>query len=251
MITQRSRAHHTTNCPICGRPVEVQSQYINHEIACGHCRGHFVVYESDDDRLAAAALRGNDSLDRAEQLLQDCGACRRLRASEERHQLLDLQALSDDDERRHDTRLEAHDNEAEQQPTAILVEYRDEVFARIAADMTHLGMRVVRANSATEALKLCGAYRPSLVVANVDLPDQNGWLLAGKLQFVDQQIRIWLYQSNATSHAEGMGDIVRVHQLIDYDGDLLGLSDTIIRLLASRCEPNDATYDKAEELAAV
>ena len=240
MILQRS--HHVTDCPICGRPVEIQSQHIGHEIACGHCRGQFVIYETDDG-LTAAKLEGWGSVERAEQLLQGCGRSSRSASSDRCKRLFNLLAVLDDEERslgRHDTTLETDVDESEEPPTALLVEHRDEVFARIATDMAESGLCVVRAKSATEALKLCGVYEPALVVANIDLPEQSGWLLAGKLRFVDQRIRVWLYQSETTSYDEGMADYLRVDQLVEYGGDLLGLSETIIEQMAGRRRPHEA-----------
>lgn len=55
------------------------------------------------------------------------------------------------------------------QPRAFVVEHRDEVFAQIAADLAGAGYRVVRATSATRALKACRRSEPRLVLANVDL----------------------------------------------------------------------------------
>lgn len=186
-----------------------------------------------------------------QRLFRRGGESRRLASSDKGNRLLELLAVLDDEERQHDT-LETHVKEADQQPAALLVEHRDEVFARLATDMAESGMRVVRARSATEALKLCGVYVVDLVVANVDLPDQRGWLLAGKLRLVDQQIPVWLYQPKSTSYDEGIADFLRLDQLVGYGGDLLVLSETIIRLLASRRKPHDVVRDAgtSEELAA-
>jgi hypothetical protein len=76
-----------------------------------------------------------------------------------------------------DQRLSEHT-----QVTALLVEHRDEVVARIATDMAKSGMRVIRAKSSAEARPHREIYEPALVVINVDLIDENGWLLATKLR---------------------------------------------------------------------
>jgi len=68
MILQLS--YHTFDCPICGRPVEVQAELINRKLACGHCNGQFVVFNTDNGRLTAAAHGGVDLLEKAEQLLR-------------------------------------------------------------------------------------------------------------------------------------------------------------------------------------
>ena len=177
--------HHVVDCPICGRPVEVSCEYAGHELACGHCRGAFVVHEPSVDTSPA------------------------------------------------DDQCEAADR-----PVALLVEHRDEVFARIAADMAHCGMRVIRACSAIEALKLFGANEPTMVVANVDLPDQNGWMLAGKVRFIDSGVRIWVYQPHSEPGDDGMAEWLEVDELLDYGGDLLGLSETIVQLMTDQHEPS-------------
>ena len=128
--------------------------------------------------------------------------------------------------------------------TVLLVEHRDEVFARIAADMAEAGMYVARAESAEAALKLAGGCKPALLVANIDLPDQSGWLLAAQLPFVNPNIRMWVYQSASSASDEGMARFLHIDQLLEYGGDLFGLSEAIIQLMAAdRRERNRAACD--------
>lgn len=135
-----------------------------------------------------------------------------------------------------ETSLADSQYEVAEQPTALLVEHRDEVFARIATDMAQCGMRVIRATSAIEALKLFGTYEPTTLVANVDLPDQNGWMLAGKVRFIDSDVRIWVYQPESEPDDDGMAQWLEVDELLDYGGDLLGLSETIVQLIMDQHE---------------
>ncbi|MFV1965368.1 MAG: hypothetical protein ACC628_08090 [Pirellulaceae bacterium] len=114
------------------------------------------------------------------------------------------------------------------------VEHRDEVFARLAMDLAQAGMCVVRAKSATEAIQLFARCAPALVLANLNLPDQSGWLLAGKLHFIDSGARVWLYQPQASRYARGMARFLQVDQLLEYGGDLLELSETVTALVAAR-----------------
>ena len=67
MILQCS--HLVVDCPVCGRPLELQSQLVSHEVKCGHCRGDFITYETDDGSLTTINRIGTDLLKRAEQLL--------------------------------------------------------------------------------------------------------------------------------------------------------------------------------------
>lgn len=253
MIMQRT--HLVVDCPTCGRPVEVHSQYVSHELTCGHCRGHFVVYEADKGELTATKFDGFDSLERAEQLLQRAIGASDYASSDRDTRSLQLLSVDDGEDRSdelNDTQLEDVQFESVEQPTALLVEHRDEVFARIATDMAEFGMRVVRAKSAIEALKLFGAYEPTMVVANVDLPDQNGWTLAGKIRFIDSDVRIWVYQPQSEPEDEGMAKWLEVDELLDYGGDLLGLSEAIVDLMANRREPSTAAcyIERTKEFAA-
>ena len=242
MISQYSC--HVLDCPICGRPVEVRSQYVGHEIACGHCRGHFVAHEMDEEELIAARPNGMDLLERAEHLLRRAGKPNRPASVDRCERLLELlTVLGDQDcfEGHLEPLLDDGKWEIERQPTALLVEQRDEVFARIATDLAESGMRVIRARSVTEALRLCGTYDPTLVVANLEQSDQSGWLLAGKLRFIDERIRVWLYHSQSTTYDEGMATYLQVDQLLDHSGDLLGLSETIVELISDRQQRDDVS----------
>jgi response regulator RpfG family c-di-GMP phosphodiesterase len=112
------------------------------------------------------------------------------------------------------------------------VEYRDEVFARLAMDLAQAGMRVVRAKTAAEAIPLFARHAPALVLANLDMPDQSGWLLAAKLRFICPHTRVWLYHPWTSQYAEGMATFLKVDELLEYGGDLLGLSEAVIALVA-------------------
>jgi ActR/RegA family two-component response regulator len=124
----------------------------------------------------------------------------------------------------------------------LLVEHRDEVFARLAADLSESGFAVVRATTASEALRLYARAKHMLVVANLSLPDQSGWLLAGKLHFISGDVRIWLYESEKTATDVAMAKFLRVDELLEYGGDLLGLSDAILDLLAGRQTAKSRRY---------
>jgi hypothetical protein len=206
-IMMMQLTHVVEDCPICGRPVEVASEAIGREVACGHCRGQFVVFESADGETTAVVSGETNLLERADRLLE-------------------LTAQEAD-----------HESEVTR-PTAVVAEPRDEVFARLATDLAEAGIKVVRAKTAGEAIRHCATYQPTLIVSNLDLPDQSGWLLAGKLRFVDPDVRVWLYQPQTTSYEKGMARFLRIEELLDYGGDLLGLSETIIQLIADKREPN-------------
>ncbi len=236
------------DCPICGRPLEMSSQLTSREVACGHCQGKFSVYEADDGSLATSCRGEINSLERAELLLlatsdtdlsdSEPGDCQRgislISGQDEKTCLEDsLRSLP----------KEAKSEQASQ-PTILLVEHRDEIFARIATDLAEFGMRVVRAKTATEALQLVETYKPVLLVGNVDLPGQSGWLLTAKLRLFDQRIRVWLYRHQASDYGHEIANLLDIDALLAHHGDLFGLSQTIVDRVAdhssdSRDSAND------------
>jgi CheY-like chemotaxis protein len=206
------------DCPICGRPVEIAMKAIGHKVVCGHCQGQFVVVDANDGGVRTVPFGETNLLERADQLLEV-------------------------------TAKEAEHESIIERPIAVVAEPRDEVFARLAMDIAAAGMKVVRAKTATEAIRHCATYQPTLIVSNLDLPDQSGWLLAGKLRFIDPDLRVWLYQPRTSPYEKGMARFLKVDELLDYGGDLLGLSETVIQLIADNSEPNSAA-GKAATLAA-
>ena len=72
-------------------------------------------------------------------------------------------------------------------PAVLVVEYRDTVYHRLASDLDHAGLRVMRVYCASEGIIQYSMFRPDLVIANVELPDQSGWLLTAKLCVIEPQ----------------------------------------------------------------
>jgi hypothetical protein len=110
----------------------------------------------------------------------------------------------------------------------LLVEYRDEVFARLAADLAGLGLQVERAVCMASASRACVRWPADLLVVNVDLPDGSGWLLTAKVRLVSPTPRIWLYIPWPSPDAMAMAEFVGADGLIAYDGDLCRLSAAIV-----------------------
>ncbi len=237
-------AYVMVDCPVCGRPITMRSQYINDELVCGHCRSSFRVYENVDGSLAAKNRAGTDLLTRAEQLLRTTGNgaahmsdchCQRL------HSLADAPNDAARLDGSYASTLEENAYQSVSLPTVLLVEHRDEVFARIATDIANGGVRVIRAKSATEALNLCVKKGPVLLVANVQLLDYSGWLMADKLRLVDRNIRVWLYQSRSSSYDRGLASFLDLEALLEYRGDLLSLSALIVSLIDNCNDRHDST----------
>ncbi len=240
MILQRLYA--VVDCPVCGRPVEIHFRHIHRELECAHCGGQFVVSETGNDGPTASKLDCGDALQRADNLLR---SIRNERAAKSAASMYCRRSSDENIE----PSLEIDGGEIVPRPTAILVEHRDEVFARIATDMAESGMRVVRAKSAAEALELFPRFEPTLVVANINLPDQNGWLLARKLSLFDRRLRVWLYQPFVTTRDEEMAKCAPVDEWLVYLGDLLGLSESIIALASNRRKP-DCNSERSTDQAA-
>ena len=108
--------------------------------------------------------------------------------------------------------------------TVLVAEHRDEVFARLAADLRAAGVRVERAVSGAEASRRY-AHRPAdLLLANVDLPDQSSWLLTAKLRLSCPAARVWVYAPRSSAVDAALAQFVEVDELIDYGGDLWRLT---------------------------
>ncbi len=235
MILQSS--HVVVDCPICGRPLEMSSQFINREIACGHCHGKFSVVETDEGSLAAVSPRGTGALERAEQLLLATGDADL--SDSERCCQHEFPQRSARDNKPYpvdslNTLPKETKCEQESQPTLLLVEYRDEIFARIATDLAEFGVRVIRAKTATEALHLVETHKPVLLVGNVDLPGQSGWLMTAKLRLFDHRTRVWLYRHQSSGYGQEITKFLDIDALLVHHGDLFGLSKTIVDRMANR-----------------
>jgi len=243
------------DCPICGRPLEMKSNRVGQEVHCGHCRGGLIVNEAANGSLIARNSNGNEALRRAEQLLRithGSGSS----ASHHREPLKLPQASRLNDKKRTGnfscTSPQDELCKGDPQPTILLVEHRDEVFARLATDIAEFGIRVIRAKSATGAQKLYDTHKPTLLVGNVDLPGQSGWLMAAKLRLFDRRIRVWLYQRMPSHYGHEIAKFLRVEALLAYQGDLIRLSETIIDLMGNPHKSHDSSddSDRTEESTA-
>lgn len=209
------------HCPVCGRPAEIQLAHPGQRLACAHCRGCFFLRRVGHCLTAERTDGGGPK--RGTDLPKDCVA----RSDEPRG---GCRGGSEGFR----TSPRADKGKAIRRPVLLMAEHRDEVFAPIATNIEANGFHVVRAESAAAALITCGKFAPQLVLASTDLPDQSGWLLAAKLRIIAQRTCVWLYRPNATEYDKGLAQFLRVDELLDYGGDLLRLSTTIVQLLSFR-----------------
>ena len=116
----------------------------------------------------------------------------------------------------------------ERRPDRILVaEHRDEVFARLAADLRELGYTVFRASRADEVCRMYTYGQIELVLYNFDLPCEDAWMSVRKLRLFDAYARIWLYVPWRSTLAEHDANLSRIERRIYYQGDLFHLADQI------------------------
>lgn len=115
--------------------------------------------------------------------------------------------------------------------SVLLIEHRDEVFARLEYDLRRLGCGVYRASRAEDVLQIHVHARIDITISNHALPDSSVWLSAAKLRMFDRTARIWLYILRRTIHDRNWAARLGIEEVVPYDGDLFGLSDRIVRLL--------------------
>ncbi|QDV85270.1 hypothetical protein TBK1r_42490 [Stieleria magnilauensis] len=210
-------------CPVCGRPAKVRPKLVGEEVACGHCHGTFVVTEQMNGEKLARSTTADRKTSKQESPIRSTPT----RPSRKQENL----------PKPHQSRRSTP------RPIAFIVEPRDEVYARLAGDLIEAGYRVVRALSATDALKACEKYRPKLVVAQLALPCQKARQLAPKLAMLDCDTRVVLYGAEVAVHDYAMADFLGIEELIEYGGDLFRLSARIRQVLGTESPfQNESKY---------
>ena len=111
--------------------------------------------------------------------------------------------------------------------SVLIVEYRDEVFARLAADLQAMQLTVSRACTAAEASSLVNSGTYDLVIANRDLPDESGWLMVSKWRLSQTGVPVWLYAPWESALAAHWAQFTRVLGVVCYNGDVTRLSEQI------------------------
>lgn len=130
--------------------------------------------------------------------------------------------------------------------TVLVVEHRDEVFARIQADLAAWGIRVERATGAEEARRHYCRRPTGLILVHADLPDETGWLFACKLRLGRPAARIWVYTPRRTTKELVLAEFIGVEETIAYGGDLLRLAAEIVDRLVTSSLPIPPPFAPAE-----
>ena len=112
--------------------------------------------------------------------------------------------------------------------TALLVDHRDEVSARLISELEKAGVSVRHALSAGDASRIFRVAQFDLVVANVHLPDESGWLMACKFRLAVPALRILLYKAWVSADDEDWKTFLGLHRLVYYRGDLHKLATAIV-----------------------
>ena len=80
------------------------------------------------------------------------------------------------------------------QPQGVLLVEPDSVLSgRLSAVLSAAGLKVERVTDAGAAYERLRRSPAGLVVSNVRLPDESGWLLAAKLRLSSPRPRVWLH----------------------------------------------------------
>lgn len=130
--------------------------------------------------------------------------------------------------------------------SVLVIEHRDEVFARIQADLAAWGIRVERATSAEEARRHSYRRPTGLILVHADLPDETGWLFACKLRLGRPAARIWVYTPRRTAKELVLAEFIGVEETIAYGGDLLRLAAEILDRLVTSSLPLPPPFAPAE-----
>lgn len=238
--------HFIQACPVCGRPLQVSIDYSGHLVTCQHCHGQFVAsYPDTSDR--GETERSNSLLHRADRLLAMLARRRGVHncwPSVRRHGSAEWRASygCTDDTRasshpgvRISPSNQAENSEVPNMPTVLLVEYRDDVFARLAADFATRGVQIMRAKNGGQAIQQYVRRPSDVLVVNGDHPHESAWLLAAKLHLTHPRARIWVYKRRLSTCDVATANFLKIDGLIDYDSNLCRLAakilDRLLRLL--------------------
>lgn len=111
--------------------------------------------------------------------------------------------------------------------TALVVEFRDEVFVEIRSRLLDFGWQVVRAERASDIAACMNIYDPQLVIVNEAMPDESGCLITYKLRLNHSLPIVWLFSSQAKVVGRRFGKFCGVDKVVHYDGVLQNLGDAI------------------------
>ena len=118
-----------------------------------------------------------------------------------------------------------------------LIEWRNEVFARLSADLSACGLRVIRGEGPVMAWWRFRLSPSDLLLVSLAQADGRGWSLIRQLRALRPGVPIWAYVAQRRPFDVKMAFQLRVDELIEYRGDLLGLSDELVDRIEATLRP--------------
>ena len=118
-----------------------------------------------------------------------------------------------------------------------LIEWRNEVFARLSADLSARGARVIRGKGPVMAWWRFRLSPSDLLLVSLAQADGRGWSLIRQLRALRPSGPIWAYVAQSRPLDWKMACQLRVDELIEYRGDLLGLSDELVDRIEATLRP--------------
>jgi hypothetical protein len=118
-----------------------------------------------------------------------------------------------------------------------LIEWRNEVFARLSADLSARELRVVRGKGPVMAWWRFRLSPSDLLLVSLAQADGGGWSLIRQLRTLRPGVRIWAYGAQLRPLDLETAHQLRVDELIEYRGDLLGLSDQLVDRVETTLRP--------------
>ncbi|MHB8861911.1 MAG: response regulator [Pirellulaceae bacterium] len=121
------------------------------------------------------------------------------------------------------------------QPRALIIEYRDEVYAGLKRVLEEAGFQVERGRVGATAAARIRQFEPDLILVNEELPDESGWLMTCKLRLTRRTQPIWLYTVRRPRWRADWREFLGVDEVIEYRGVLAILLQQVRQRLVDRC----------------
>ena len=129
----------------------------------------------------------------------------------------------------------------------LLVEHRDEIFARLHFDLSRLGIGVYRATNPEEVFRVHSRIPLELTISNSGLPQASLWLTTAKLRLQDPTARIWTYMANPSPQEREWARLIGIEKLLVSGGDLFELTETLQNAVRECWSPTKNSNDVLRE----
>lgn len=114
----------------------------------------------------------------------------------------------------------------------LIVEFRDEVYAALKSMLEKRGFDVERADCGPQVGMMVRRFAPDLILVNEDMPHEDGWLIAAKLQFGPLRQSVWLYAVRLPRCLAERKEVCGVDRVVTYGGVLARIVDRLEHDLA-------------------